>query len=385
MNKNENELIKKLNDLIKQIKTNIINNINNSFLEITKNQEPLNANKIEKWKDSILINIATEIDKLFINENIDKKEYKIKSKNSIKLNNFTSKDIQEENKEITRIFQNEAFNYIKDDEEVENENIAKFLKKVGEISRISYNQGKKLFKIMKNKYLENFEKKFSSWIKNLEENKGNPYDNILNNVSLFKNEEDKKEQKFLLKLFYDLSIMYFHCNISYPLVEISFKKEKDFNSDNMIDFINRGRDRKVNFVILPSLFSNGNFLQNGKSWVFTFSKDTFKFKDSINESLNKFIEPDNLTLKNIKNNLPIKIYCKSKNDSTYIIVKTKFEIPKNIEYEFIFYLKNECNNKYMRIRTKKKIFKTKNYCKIKKFKMKLESKTILSFLNIINN
>ena len=203
MNKNENELIKKLNDLIKQIKTNIINNINNSFLEITKNQEPLNANKIEKWKDSILINIGTEIDKLFINENIDKKEYKIKSKNSIKLNNFTSKDIQEENKEITRIFQNEAFNYIKDDEEVENENIAKFLKKVGEISRISYNQGKKLYKIMKNKYLKNFEKKFSSWIKNLEEKKGNPYENILNNVSLLKNNEDKKEEKFLLKLFYD--------------------------------------------------------------------------------------------------------------------------------------------------------------------------------------
>ena len=80
MNKNENELIKKLNDLTKQIKTNIINNINNSFLEITKNQESLNPNKIEKWKDSILINIGTEIDKLFINENIDKKEYKIKIK-----------------------------------------------------------------------------------------------------------------------------------------------------------------------------------------------------------------------------------------------------------------------------------------------------------------
>ena len=179
--------------------------------------------------------------------------------------------------------------------------------------------------------------------------------------------------------------MYFHCNISYPLVEISFKKEKNFNSDNMIDFINRGRDRKVNFVILPSLFSNGNFLQNGKSWVFTFSKDTFKFKDSINESLNNFIEPDNLILKNIKNNLPIKVYCKSKKDSTYIIVKTKFEIPKKFEYEFIFYLKNENNNKYMRIRTKKKMFRTKNCCKIKKFKMKLESKTIISFLNIINN
>ena len=166
MNKNENELIKKLNDLIKQIKANIINNINNSFLKITKNQESLSVNKIEKWKDDILINIDTEIDKLFINENFDKKEYNIKSKSSNKLNNFTSKDIQEENKEITRYFQNEAYNYIKDDEEVENENIAKFLKKVGIISRVSYNQGKKLYKIMKNKYMKNFEKKFSSYVKN---------------------------------------------------------------------------------------------------------------------------------------------------------------------------------------------------------------------------
>ena len=384
MNKNENELIKKLNDLIKQIKTNIINNINNSFLEIIKNQESLSTNKIEKWKDSILINIGTEIDKLFINENIDKKEYNIKSKSSFKLNNFTSKDIQEENKEITRYFQNEAYNYIKDDEEVENENIAKFFKKIGKISRISYNQGKKLYKIMKNKYLKNFEKKFSSYVKNLEEKKGYKYENILNKVKFVKNDENEKEEKFLLKLFYDLSIMYFHCNISYPLVEISFKKEKNFNSDNMIDFINRGKDRKVNFIILPSLFSNGNFLQNGKSWAFTFSKDTYRFKGLINESLNNFIEPDNLILKNIKNNLPIKVYYESKNDSTYIKVRTKFEIPKNIEYEFIFYLKNVYNSKYMRITTKKKIFKTKNCCKIKKFKMKFESKTIISSSNIIN-
>ena len=385
MNKNENELIKKLNDLIKQIKANIINNINNSFLEITKNQESLSVNKIEKWKDDILININTEIDKLFIKENFDKKEYNIKSKSSIKLNNFTSKDIQEENKEITRYFQNEAYNYIKDDEEVENENIAKFLKKVGIISRVSYNQVKKLYKIMKNKYMKNFEKKFSSYVKNLEEKKGYKYENILNKVKFVKNDEDEKEQKFLLKLFYDLSIMYFHCNISYPLVEISFKKEKNFNADNMIDFINRGKDRKVNFIILPSLFSNGNFLQNGKSWAFTFSKDTYRFKGLINESLNNFIEPDNSMLKNIKNNLPIKVYYKSKNDSIYIIVRTKFEIPKNVEYEFIFYLKNVYNNKCMRIRTKKKVFRTKKIYEIKKFKFKLENKTIISSLNKIND
>ena len=47
----------------------------------------------------------------------------------------------------------------------------------------------------------------------------------------------------------------------------------------MIDFINKGNNRKVNFVILPSLFSNGNYLENGKSWVFTYKKDTFKFDE----------------------------------------------------------------------------------------------------------
>ena len=331
--------------------------------------------------------------KLLLNEYIDKREYKFKRKT--KLNNFTSKDIQKENKEITRYFQNEAYNYIKDDEEVENENIAKFLKKVGIISRISYNQGKKLFKIMKERYIkfkrnkisienENSRKKFSCWVKNLEEKKGNKYENILNKVKLFKNDEDIKEQKFLLKLFCDLSIMYFHCNISFPLVEISFRKEKNFNSDKMIDFINKGKDRKVNFIILPSLYSNGNFLQNGKSWVFTFSKCTFH-ENLINESLNNFIEPDNLILKYIKDNLPIKVYYKSKNDWTYITVNTKFEIPKNIEYEFIFYLKNKFNNKYIRIRTTKKYFKIKKSNEIEKLKLKLESKTIISSSNKINN
>ena len=84
--------------------------------------------------------------------------------------------------------------------------------------------------------------------------------------------------------------------------------------------------------------------------VSTFPKDTFKFKDSIYESLNNFIQYDNSILKNIKNNLPIKIYYKTKNDLTYIKVSTKFEIPKNIEYEFIFYLTSQYNNKYMRKR-----------------------------------
>ena len=45
----------------------------------------------------------------------------------------------------------------------------------------------------------------------------------------------------------------------------------------MIDFINKGNNRIVDFIILPSLVSNGNYLENGKFWVCTYNKDTFRF------------------------------------------------------------------------------------------------------------
>ena len=91
--------------------------------------------------------------------------------------------------------------------------------------------------------------------------------------------------------------MYFHCNISFPLIEISFEKEENFNSDKMIDFINRGKNRKVNFIILPSLIFNGNYLENGKSWVFTFTNNTFKFDNFMNQFLNELLKQENSTPK----------------------------------------------------------------------------------------
>ena len=397
MNINENEIIKNLYELIKQIKISIINNINDSYLEITKDKQYISMDEIEKWRKSILINISTEIDKLFdynlenkemdkINDNIVKKECKIEIET--KLNNFIPKDIQEENKEITRNFQNEAYNYMNTVEKVENENVSTFLKEVGKLSRISYIQGKKLLKIMEEKYLklkgskilfdEDSKKEFSCWIKNLETEKGKKeYENILNQVNLFEKDKDKKEQQFLLKLFYDLTIMYFHCNISFPLVEICFKKEDNFNSDKMIDFINRGKNRKVNFVILPSLISNGSFLQNGKSWVFTYFKNTFKFEDLINDSLNNLIEQENL-----KDNLTIQVICKSKNDYIYVSITTNIDIPKSIEYEFIFYIINKNTNKNKKIKTKKKNFKLNKSDEIMKYEFSLENNTIISSSNI---
>ena len=217
----------------------------------------------------------------------------IKIENKPKLDFFTSKEIQEENKEITRIFQKEAYSFMNYEEEIENENVAFFLKNVAEISRKSYSESTKLFKSLLEKYnlterkknieldKEQDKKEFSSWVK-----KNEKYNNLQEDKSKVK---ENKKANFLSDLSSKLKIMYLHCELSFPYVEISFEKEENFNSEKMIDFINRGHNRKVNFVILPSLFSNGNFLQNGKSWVFTYNNNTFKFGESEIDFLNKLI------------------------------------------------------------------------------------------------
>ena len=207
-------------------------------------------------------------------------------KNFKRLDYFTSKDIQDENKYITRIFQKEALNYIDDEEEKENENIAYYLKLIANDSRRAYNSSKKLFKKMfeefsktlnKKKAIstlkndEQFKKEFSSWVKEYEKDPKGKQE--LQNY--FKDERIFYKNEKILTLFPQLTKLYFHCELCFPIVEIGFddfKSGESFNHEIMIDFINKGNNRKVNFVILPSLFSNGNFLENGKYWVFTYKE-----------------------------------------------------------------------------------------------------------------
>ena len=88
-------------------------------------------------------------------------------------------------------------------------------------------------------------------------------------------------------MFYQLTKLYFHCELSFPIVDVDFNLNSEilFNHEKMIDFINKVNNRKVYFIILPSLLLNGNYLENGKFWVFTYKKDTFNFGKSIFESL----------------------------------------------------------------------------------------------------
>jgi len=405
---NENTPTKNINEFQNQVRNHFIEYINNLCLQLTKYKID-KTKEIENWKNEFIKKINTEIDSLNLlisdnkiqenkNENINniKKEYKIESSNE--LNTFTSKDIQEENKEITRNFQNETYNYMNANEKVENENVALFLKEVARITRISYNQRKLLYKLMKDKYIkekgnisiidENSKKEFSSWVKKFEKENGNKeYINILNQIKLFENNTNiNKEKKYLEKLFYDLTIMYFHCDLAFPSIQINFKKENDFISEKMIDFINRGKNRKVNFIILPSLFSNGNYLQNGKSWVFTYYKNTFKFDDTINDTLNKLLENKNtnITCQIIKDKLKMDVYCKNKKEGKEINIDTGFEIPTNIEYDFIFYLKCKSTNQIYEIKTKLKSFKLSNNYEIIEYKLKFGNEIIIASRKIIN-
>ena len=406
MKNTNNEFAKKLKDLSNQAKKNIKNSIDNSFASLTMNKQLINKKDIEKWKDNIILTyINNEIDKLINlslenkepektsdNNDDNKKEYKIESNSE--LNMFTPKDIQEENKEITRNFQNEAYNYMNANEKVENENVASFLKNVAIISRISFKEHKNLNKEMEEKYLmlpgnkkqkdeEIYKKEFSQWIKNLEKKEGKRiYDNFLNQLKPFEKEiKDNKEQKYLKQLLYDLIIMYFHCDISFPIVEINFTKKEDFNSEMMIDFINRGKNRKVNFVILPSLFSNGNYIQNGKLWVFTYFKNTFRFGDSIDNCLEEFLKEKNLKSENL---YTMKAYYKIEGDEKIINIKTNFGIPKNSNYNFVFYLKNTKKNQVTVERIKSIIFRLKKFFEILEFQFELNGKILVTSKEVIN-
>ena len=375
----ENQSKANITGLAEQTKNKIIDYINESYNKLPKIEKNLCLKDIENWKNSIQLKINEETKKLILSFQKNK-GFKIESKSELKT--FSSKDIQDENKEITRKFQNEAYKYLSNsNEKIENEYIALFFKEAARISRIAYSKGKILLKKMKEEYIknkggkilinENDRKEFSSWIKNYEKENGRKeYKNIIGQVKLFEKVENNEEQKYLSQLFNDLFVMYFHCDLSCPIVSINFKKEENFNPNEMIDFVNTGKNRKVNFIILPSLFSNGIFLENGKSWVFTYHKDTFKFEDLIIESLNKLIQIP----------FTIKVYSQIENGENIVTIDTNDNLFENKNYEIYLHLINKENNEAYCLQVKEKTFKIDKNQEIKKYEVK---KILISSENII--
>ena len=288
------------------------------------------------------------------------KEYS--SKTTVeKIDIITSKDIQIKNLEITRQFESFSINFIDDEDSIDNKTLGLQLIQVANISRSAYNDSNKLlaqlfndFEKFKNKeYIiqtnDQFRKDFSSWVKN-PKNK-NYVENSINKLcsTFVINEEDKDIRNYFIKLYKDLLTLYFLCQLSFPLVEINFtQEEKDFNSKKMIDSFQIGKRHKakVNFVFFPSLYSNGNYLENGKQWVFsyintekkvTFHKEGIKFVSIIGEK-EKFIIPK------VKDKLKISL----KKEILYTI-STNFKFSENCNKEFIIFIKNKSINKISKI------------------------------------
>ena len=387
-----------------QSKSNIKSHILKLYKELPENQAHISKNDLEKVLNNIWYYVEAEINKIYdnlfnaaeitsSNELRNKINYKIESNSE--LNNFTSKDIQDENKEITRHFQELASKNMAFEEDIENAKVAIFCENVAHISRTSYNASFKLLKAMEKKYTilkedklsltdENFRKEFSFWIKTSEKDKNifQEYKNILKQEIPLEINENIYEENYLINLFYDLTLMYFHCHIAFPLVEINFKTEDNFDSRKMIDFINRGKNRKVNFVILPSLISNGCYLDNGKSWVFTYLKDTFKFEEDEIKALNKSLNTQKLNAQNNGNDVIIKVSWK--NGTKYANIITNLEILRNKRVEYVFFLYNNNTGKSYRAITYLDYIDIEQNTEVVKCELRVDNKAIISSEKIIN-
>ena len=374
---------------------NLILNLNQDYVD---KKFPLTQDDFSEFVCKIFSIINAELDRLsnelFKNIKFVKKnqinlgeEYKIDSKGEIK--NFTSREIQEENKKITRNFQNESYKNINGKGKIKNENVAHFFKTVAIISRTSFKVSLNILESMKKNFNkikgnsfsikdENYKKEFSAWVKQLEienqlkeKSKIKLYENFLNKENIFKTKENIKNKEYLINLYHDLTLLYFHCHIAFPFVEIDFTKKENFDSETMIDFINLGQlYKKVNFVILPSLISNGCFLENGKSFVFTYFDDTFKFEDDIIDKL----KIEEMKIEYIKSVIEVNINYEEEDNTKYVYINTNIDNLEDLKYKFVFQFSN-FGDKY---ETKSKKFEIAKIWEITKFEFELEGKTIIS-------
>ena len=255
-----------------------------------------------------------------------------------------------------------SVNYINDDDEPENKTIGVFLEKVANISRKSYNDSNKLLQLLYNKFknvkrnyetiissLDQFKMEFSSWIKNKNQLIEKSLENFVKNANIneYLNEQNEEETKnYLEKLYKDLLLLFFQCELSFPSITINFKKEEEFNFTKMEDLAdNKGKgEKKINFVVFPSLISNGAFLQKGKQYVFTYfneeKKKTFYFE---NINLEPLIEENKkFYIPRLKDELKINLI-------KIIIPEINYKIAEKVKTEYKFILKDKKNGEEKKV------------------------------------
>ena len=368
-----------MGNLIKEIKIKIFEILQNLNVQnIESIQETFNKKKFETikdikdWKDEILqfmtenLNLKhAEILKYLnnIEENIVGRTKKDEIQHNIQnYNVFTSKDIQNYYSEIIDYYKRYSVNYINDDDEPENKTIGVFLEKVANISRKSYNDSNKFltllykeFKNIENNYetiissVDQFKMEFSSWVKNNNQLMVNSLEDFIKNTNINEYINEQKEENtknYLKKLYKDLLLLFFQCELSFPSITINFKEEEEFNFKKMEDLAdNKGkRKRKINFVVFPSLISNGEFLQKGKQYVFTYFDDeknkTFYFE---NINLEPLIEENKkFYIPRLKDELKINLI-------KIIIPEINYKIAEKVKTEYKFILKDKKNGEEKKV------------------------------------
>ena len=358
-----------INDLKNKIKESIISNFDRKEIRNTNELKELKYNLL-KSIDSILE--KQNIENLLTNQKHSENSFNenmnrattIKTPLCVKREVFLSKDIQEKNCEITIEFQKFALNnFICENETIENEELGHYLLDIANISRIAYNNSNIFLHLMYEEYqksnkndikiissVDEIKQNFSSWAKKNNKKiieKANAFIGNLEKIKIPYISEQKKEsiKNYFFKLYKQLLILYYQCELSFTPIEINFKEEENFNSEKMIDIFNHGK-KKVNFVYFPSLISNGSYLKNGKQWVFTYSKkhqnETFFF--------------DKIKLEELI--LDKKKFCIPKLDSIVkLTVKHEIipiitpEISEKIKKEYKYYIKNNKDGKIKEVKS----------------------------------
>lgn len=369
-----NEKFKIFQNKIDTIQNQISNifSFENKFDKNLENFKKEILNLVNSVKSKTEDNIKPENHINIINENkniIDKVKLNFREK---EINNFikickidelgyeyyTPNDIEEKNEEISTFLNEKIYDdYLDDKEKCVNENAGNFLYSIGGISRISFQLANDIYHELFNEYkkylksnnesLEFFHEKdrrnLSIWIKKclIEKNFYEYYSNKnINIIEKYLNKDDEKTNDILFKLFKDFIELYIKCYLSFPPIEIKYTKEHiDFNPKSMKDFIlKNAKIKKVNFCYLPGLISNGEFINNGKYNVFTYTEKTYKIRGKVFGDL---IKGQNTELYKIPNKKDLKIKINlmfdERKSNCNINVEIKPSIPPDLNPKFFLF------------------------------------------------
>ena len=165
------------------------------------------------------------------------------------------------------------------DEEIENKYISTYCYNLAIVSRLAYLYVRKFLADKDKKQIENIANSFKKEHKIKNEIKDSEYVVIME--KLCKEREvkflDHVDRDKINEYFHRLIDMYLLCSLLECVVDFKIPINKDFDGDKMIDFINSG-NRKVNFVIFPSLSHRGSRLLCKKKFLHIFQKVVIKKK-----------------------------------------------------------------------------------------------------------